>query len=458
MIIHPLDNVEVRADGQKYALCRIERGAQIIKYGFPIGIAKADIEQGERVSPINIRSAICGTCEWSYESAKTAPVGTKSRSFWGYLRANGEVGIRNEIWIVPTVGCINDIARVLAQRGGAKALTHPYGCSQLGGDLATTQRVLAGLIRHPNTAGVLVLGLGCENNRMEDMKAILADVDPERVRFLSVQDCEDEISEGLNILCELHSVAQRDQRVELPISKLRIAVKCGGSDGYSGITANPLVGRTMERFCEYGATVLMSEIPEMFGAEQLLLSRSKNAEVFAESAEMIKSFRQYFIDHEEGIADNPSPGNIAGGISTLEEKSLGCVQKAGSVMLCGALDFGEKPRGEGGLYIVNGPGNDMVAVTNLAAAGAHMILFTTGRGTPMASVVPTLKISTNSALAKRKAHWIDFDAGVLLDGADMDRLADDLLELCVRVAQGEQSKSERDGYCDLAIFKDGVTL
>jgi altronate hydrolase len=458
MKIHPFDNVEVRADGQKYAVCKINRGEKVIKYGFPIGDAAADIDIGEQVSPKNLCSALSGKGEWTYEPTDTVPMGTKQRSFMGYQRANGEVGVRNEIWIVPTVGCINDTARALAAKTGAKAITHPYGCSQLGGDLKTTQKVLAGLIKHPNTAGVLVLGLGCENNRMEDMKALLGRVDTERVRFLSVQDCEDEMAEGMRILGELLKIAERDVRVELPISKLRIAVKCGGSDGYSGITANPLVGRTMERFAEYGATVLMTEIPEVFGAEQLLLSRSKDAQVFDECAGMIRSFRQYFIDHGEGISDNPSPGNIAGGISTLEEKSLGCVQKAGKVMLCGALDFGEKPSADGGLYIVNGPGNDMVAVTDLAASGAHIILFTTGRGTPMASVVPTLKISTNSDLAKRKPHWIDLDAGVLLDGEDMDSLANTLFELCISVAEGRESKSESAGYYDIAIFKDGVTL
>lgn len=458
MKIHPSDNVEVRNDGQKYALCDIEKGEKVIKYGFPIGIATRKIEKTEQINQRNLRSALSGKGEWSYESCQTAPLDIKSGSFLGYARANGEVGVRNEIWIVPTVGCINDTARALAKKSGAKALTHPYGCSQLGGDLATTQKVLTGLIKHPNTAGVLVIGLGCENNRMEDMKALIGDLDDERIRFLSVQECEDEIAEGMKMLGDLRALAESDERVELPISKLRIAVKCGGSDGYSGITANPLVGRVMERFAAYGATVLMSEIPEMFGAEQLLLAQSKNEVVFEQSAEMIKNFRQYFIDHGEGIADNPSPGNIAGGISTLEEKSLGCVQKAGKVTLCGALDFGQKPDGNGGLYIVNGPGNDMVAVTNLAASGAHMILFTTGRGTPLASVVPTLKISTNSALARKKPHWIDFDAGVLLDGEDMDILADKLFELCVEVAEGKESKSEADGYYDLAIFKNGVTL
>ena len=458
MRIHPSDNVEVRLDGQKYAISAIKKGESVIKYGFPIGYATLDIAEGEQVSPKNLRSALAGKGEWTYEPLPTAPLGTKSGTFLGYARKNGDVGIRNEIWIIPTVGCINDVAKTLAARSGAKALTHPYGCSQLGGDLDTTRRILAGLIKHPNAAGVLVLGLGCENNTMEGQIAALGDYDKERVRFLSLQDCDDEISEGLAILDELKALADSDKRSEQPLSKLRIAVKCGGSDGYSGITANPLVGRAMELFSEYGSTVLMSELPEVFGAEQLLLSRSKDRDVFDRAAHMIQRFRQYFIDHGEGIADNPSPGNIAGGISTLEEKSLGCVQKAGKVVLCGALDFGEAPHSDGGLYLVNGPGNDMVAVTDLAASGAHLILFTTGRGTPMAGPVPTVKISTNTSLYEKKSHWIDIDAGVLLNGTDMDILAERLFSLCISVSEGEQTKSEATGYCDIAIFKDGVTL
>lgn len=458
MRIHESDNVEVHADGQKYALCDVKEGEQIIKYGFPIGSAKKDIVKGEQVSPVNLRSNLSGMGDWYYDPAVTSPVGVKSGTFMGYVRKNGDVGIRNELWIVPTVGCINDVAKELAQKSGAKALVHPYGCSQLGGDLETTQKVLCGLIRHPNAGGVLVLGLGCENNRMEDMQALLSDTDQERVRFLSIQDCEDEIATGIAILDELKALMASDVRTEVPLSKLRIAVKCGGSDGYSGITANPLVGRAMEIHAAFGGTVLMSEIPEVFGAEQLLLSRAKDQETFDAAANMIRAFRQYFIDHGEGIADNPSPGNIAGGISTLEEKSLGCVQKAGKVPLCGALNFGEIPTSDGGLYLVNGPGNDMVAVTNLAASGAHVILFTTGRGTPLSAPVPTLKIATNNALAQKKPHWIDFGAGVLLDGADMGEEAKKLYALCRRVADGEESKSEACGYYDIAIFKDGVTL
>lgn len=458
MQIHPSDNVEVREDGQKYALSAIACGEQIIKYGYSIGSAKCDIAKGEQVSPKNLRSNLTGTGDWTYTPMPTVPVGVKSGTFMGYVRKNGDVGIRNELWIVPTVGCINDVAKSLAAKCGGKALVHPYGCSQLGGDLETTQKILCGLIRHPNAGGVLVLGLGCENNRMEDMQALLADTDPDRVRFLSIQDCEDEIEEGTRILDELKALMKTDVRTPVPLSKLRIAVKCGGSDGYSGITANPLVGRAMERFAAFGGTVLMTELPEAFGAEQLLLSFSKDKEAFDSAVRMIRAFRQYFIDHGEGIADNPSPGNIAGGISTLEEKSLGCVQKAGKVPLCGALDFGELPKQSGGLYLVNGPGNDMVAVTNLAASGAHMILFTTGRGTPLSAPVPTLKIATNSALACKKKHWIDFNAGVLLDGADMDEQSELLLALCRRVADGEQPHAEENGYYDIAIFKDGVTL
>lgn len=458
MQIHPSDNVEVRDDGHKYALCEIAEGQDVIKYGFPIGAAKCDIHKGDKVSPENLRSKLAGIGDWTYEPCQTAPVNTKSATFKGYVRKNGDVGIRNELWVIPTVGCINDVAKAIASRSGAKALCHPYGCSQLGGDLLTTQKVLCGLIRHPNAAAVLVLGLGCEENGINLMKEQLGEYDSERVRFLNIQDCEDEIAEGVKIAKELNKLIKKDKRTEVPLSKLRVAVKCGGSDGYSGITANPLVGRAMERFAAFGSTVLMSEIPEVFGAEQLLLSRSKDKTVFDTAADMIRAFRQYFIDHGEGISDNPSPGNVAGGISTLEEKSLGCVQKAGNVPLCGALSFGEVPESDGGLYLVNGPGNDMVAVTNLAASGAHMILFTTGRGTPLSAPVPTLKIATNSVLAKRKPHWIDFNAGVLLDGEDMDKLSGELFKLCCDVARGKEPKSEEKGYYDIAIFKDGVTL
>lgn len=458
MQIHPSDIVEVRDDGQKYALRDIKKGENIIKYGFPIGSATADIKAGEKVSPKNLKSNLSGMDDWEYLPAETAKVSGKTATFKGYLRKNGEAGIRNELWIIPTVGCINDVAKALAAKSGGKALCHPYGCSQLGGDLLNTQKILCGLIRHPNAGGVLVLGLGCEENGIALMKTVLGDYDKERVKFLNIQDCEDEIAEGMAIINKLKEKMEKDEKTDIPVSKLKIAVKCGGSDGYSGITANPLVGRAMEYFAEYGGTVLMTEIPEVFGAEQLLLSRSVNEEVFTSAANMIKAFRQYFIDHGEGIADNPSPGNVAGGISTLEEKSLGCVQKAGKVPLMGALGFGEKNETDGGLYLVNGPGNDMVAVTNLAASGAHIILFTTGRGTPLSAPVPTLKIATNSALATKKAHWIDFNAGVLLDGADMGAEGEKLFDLCLSVANGAKPKSEENGYFDIAIFKDGVTL
>lgn len=458
MQIHILDNVEVRDDGQKYALDLIKMGENVIKYGFPIGHAKCDIAKGEKVSPANLASNLKGITDWQYNPYNEPEIQSKTGTFLGYLRKNGDVGIRNDIWIIPTVGCANAAAKKLADKTGAKAYTHPYGCSQLGGDLKNTQKILSGLIKHPNAGGVLVLGLGCENNEIHLMKAELGEYDETRIKFLILQDCEDEIAEGLKIINELKEIASQDKRTEVSISKLKIGVKCGGSDGYSGITANPLVGLVADKFYQYNAQILMTEMPEAFGAEQILLERSGNLDAFNAASNMLKAFRQYFIDHGEGIADNPSPGNIEGGISTLEEKSLGCVQKAGKVTLRGALDFGEKPAGDGGLYLVNGPGNDQVAVTNLSASGAHIILFTTGRGTPLCGPVPTLKIATNTGLFKKKPHWMDFNAGGIIDGEDKDSLANALFDLCIQTAEGKHSLGEEHGYEDIAIFKDGVTL
>ena len=460
MRIHSDDNVEVREDGQKYALTDIRSGENVIKYGFPIGHATKEIPAGARVDTSNLKTNLSGLGDWQYTPFEKQDNGIEKGTFSGYLRADGRVGIRNEIWIIPTVGCAAGVARLLAEKSGSpvRALCHPYGCSQLGDDLLTTQKILCGLCRHPNAGGVLLLGLGCENNRMEDMQALLGEYDPERVRFLCLQDCEDEMAEGLSILEELKAVAAGDRRTPVPISKLAVAVKCGGSDGYSGITANPLVGLVAEAFAAHGARILMTEIPEAFGAEEILLSRCDSRRTFDRAVAMIRNFRNYFIRHGEGIADNPSPGNIAGGISTLEEKSLGCVQKAGKVPLCGALGYGDSVPEAPGLYLVDGPGNDQVAITNLTAAGAHLIPFTTGRGTPLCAPVPTLKISTNTPLAQKKRHWIDFDAGVLLGGADKDQLCNALFEKCIAVAEGEESKGELGGYADIAIFKDGVTL
>lgn len=458
MKIHESDNVEVRTDGQKYALTAMETGETVIKYGFPIGRATRKIAAGEKVSPANLHSALSGTGECQYrKGAAVAPTG-EARYFEGYLRKDGRAGIRNGLWIIPTVGCVNGIARALAAKCGATALTHPYGCSQLGDDLQCTRRTLAALAKHPNAGGVLLLGLGCENNTMDRMRAALGDYDPERVRFLTVQDVEDELAAGEKILAELRAILSADKKQKIPFSALRIGVKCGGSDGYSGITANPAVGRVSDAFYAAGASVLMCETPEVFGAEELLFSRAKSEAVFEECSRTVREFRQYFIDHGEPISENPSPGNIAGGITTLEEKSLGCVQKAGRLPLCGTLTPGAEPADGQGLYLVPGPGNDMVSSTLLAAAGAQLILFTTGRGTPFVAPVPTLKIASNSALAEKKPHWIDFNAGVLINGETMEKTAGELFSLCERTLNGALTAGERSGYADIALFKNGVTL
>ena len=462
MLIHRDDNVEIDlTDGQKYAATEIKKGETVTKYGFPIGVATRDITKGEKVSPENIRSRLTGVTEWTYCPTEGSLLSIENGFFSGYLRRDGSAGIRNDIWVIPTVGCINGIARELAESVGGKALTHPYGCSQLGDDLENTRKTLAALARHPNAGGVLVLGLGCENNLIDGVRSAIenygGEYDRDRIKYLNIQDCGDEIEAGISLLRELKSITDEEERTQIPINKLKIGVKCGGSDGYSGITANPLIGQVAEKFALYGASVLMTELPEAFGAEEILLSRCTDKATFDRTAEMLNGFRKYYVDHGEKISENPSPGNIAGGISTLEEKSLGCVQKGGRVPVVGASQCWEKADGAG-LHIVNGPGNDMVAVTHLMASGANLILFSTGRGTPLSAPIPTVKISTNSALAEKKPHWIDFDAGQMLNTGYTEAIAEQLFALCLNIANGATVKGERKGYSDIAIFKNGVTL
>ncbi len=455
MLINKLDNVEINLEnGHKYARFFIKKGENIIKYGFPIGHATEDIKKGEHVHTHNLKTNLSENISYKYSPKEYKQSEEKERFFWGYLRKDGRVGIRNDIWIVNTVGCVNNTARRIAERSGAKYFPHPYGCSQLGDDNAITQKILKGMITHPNAGGVLVLGLGCENNNISEMKKVLGEFDKSRVRFLNAQDTEDEVSEGVRLVEELKKLASGDVRQKLPVSKLSVGLKCGGSDGFSGITANPLVGRFADRFIAMGASCILTEVPEMFGAETLLMERAENEAVFNKTVGLINNFKDYFTTHGQVIYENPSPGNKAGGITTLEEKSLGCVQKGGTSKVVDVIDYGECVKSSG-LTLLNGPGNDIVAVTNLMAAGANLILFTTGRGTPLGSAVPTVKISTNTPLYNKKRNWIDFDAGRILDGSEPD---DELLDLVISVANGELTKNEINGYEEIAIFKDGVTL
>jgi len=459
MVIHPLDNVEVNLDnGHKYALTDIPSGSQIIKYGNPIGHATADIVKGEHVHSHNMKTNLSGNLEYTYSPKFTPTVYTPTDlTFMGYVRKNGEVGIRNEVWIINTVGCVNKIAKKLADLTGARHFEHPFGCSQLGGDQWVTQMILKGLVNHPNAAGVLILGLGCENNNIAEFKKALGSWDDERVRFLNTQDCEDEIEEGIALIRQLQAYAETFKREPVPISKLRLGLKCGGSDGYSGITANPLVGSLSDRLISYGGSCVLTEVPEMFGAEHLLMERCPTRELFEKTVSLINDFKDYFTRHNQVIYENPSPGNKAGGITTLEEKSLGCVQKGGLSPVCDVLSYGDTVT-KNGLSLLNGPGNDLVAVTNLVAAGAHIVLFTTGRGTPAGGPAPTVKISTNASLAQRKRSWIDFDASPLLSGTSMSELTDRFLEYLLRVASGEETANERNGCREISIFKDGITL
>lgn len=459
MIINPLDNVEVNLeDGHKYALRDIKEGENIIKYGFPIGHATENIAKGSHVHSHNVKTNLSGNLEYTYKPNKRdLPQVSTEKTFMGYLRADGNVGIRNDIWIINTVGCVNKISEELARLTGAKHFPHPFGCSQLGDDQSVTQKILSGMVHHPNAGGVLVVGLGCENNNIGEMKKILGDVDPEHVKFLVAQEFDDEIAEGVRLINELKEHAAKAVRTPLPVSKLKVGLKCGGSDGFSGITANPLVGRFSDLLIAMGGTTVLTEVPEMFGAETLLMERAENEAVFDKTVALINDFKDYFTRHNQVIYENPSPGNKAGGITTLEEKSLGCVQKGGSATVVDVLNYGDR-LSKSGLNLLNGPGNDIVAITNLMAAGVHMILFTTGRGTPVGSAVPTVKIATNQGLFDKKSRWMDFNAAPALTGTSMDVLAENLLDYCIEVANGEKTKNELHGYEEISIFKDGVTL
>ncbi len=459
LVIHENDNVYINLEeGHKYARRDIKKGENIIKYGFPIGHATEDIKKDEHVHSHNVKTNLSDISDYKYNFVDHGiKIGSTDKTFMAYVRKNGDVGIRNDIWVVNTVGCINKTAQIIAEKAGAKYFPHPFGCSQLGGDMEVTQKVLAGLVKHPNAGGVLVLGLGCENNNLDVFKPCLGEFDSERIRFLNTQECEDEIEDALAIINELKTIAAKDERVPVPLSKLKIGLKCGGSDGYSGITANPLCGSLCNRMSEMGGTCILTEVPEMFGAEHLLMERCVTEEVFNKTVNMVNGYKKYFMAHNQPIYENPSPGNKKGGITTLEEKSLGCVQKGGLANVTDVLDYGDIVT-KSGLSLMNGPGNDLVAVTNLSVSGVHIVLFTTGRGTPFGGPVPTVKISTNSALAERKKNWIDFNAGRLLEGVSMEQLTDELLDYVVEVAEGKECLSEKNGFFEISIFKDGVTL
>lgn len=483
--INPLDNVAVALyplcagtviegisltenipQGHKFALQDIPSQAQIIKYGNAIGIAAADIKAGNWIHTHNIKTGLGELLSYTYEKDVTAPVSTEPYFFQGYRRPDGKVGIRNEIWIIPTVGCVNNVATAIERKAQSYltdnidaivAFPHPYGCSQMGHDQENTRKILAALINHPNAAGVLVLGLGCENSNIDELKKYIGSYDEKRVKFLVSQESEDEIADSLALLKELAAYADSFKREPIDCGELIIGLKCGGSDGLSGITANPAVGRFSDMLISKGGTTILTEVPEMFGAETTLMNRCETEELFEKTVDLINNFKKYFQNHNQTIYENPSPGNKKGGISTLEDKSLGCTQKSGSAPVKGVLAYGE-PIHTKGLNLLSAPGNDLVASTALAASGAHMVLFTTGRGTPFASPVPTVKISTNSQLYNHKKNWIDFDCGTLVNSTTPEELDQEFFQYLMDVASGKKVKSEEAGFHDMAIFKQGVTL
>ena len=455
--------------GHKVLIEDKNEGEDIIKYGYPIGHAKKNLKAGEWVNENNLKTNLAGTLEYTYNPVDDKlSIAKGNRTFKGYVRKNGDVGVRNEIWVVPTVGCVNGIAERVAKQleeetklegiDAVHAWHHNYGCSQLSEDHEATRKVLRDIVLHPNAGAVLVLSLGCENNQPKDFMAMLGDYDKDRIKLVVTQRVEgDEVEECMNVLRNLYAIAKNDCREDVPVSKLRVGLKCGGSDGFSGITANPLEGEFSDWLVAQGGTSILTEVPEMFGAETILMNRCETRELFDKTVSLINNFKNYFLSHGEPVGENPSPGNKAGGISTLEDKALGCTQKCGRAPVSGVLEYGDRLQTTG-LNLLSAPGNDLVASTALAAAGCHIVLFSTGRGTPFGTFVPTMKISTNSNLYNNKKNWIDFNAGQLVDGKSMMELVPEFIDKVLAVASGEQAQNEKNGYREISIFKNGVTL
>lgn len=463
--------VEAKQDipqGHKIALHDIPAGSAVTKYGYPIGHAVTAIARGEWVHMHNVKTNLAGEEQYEYQPDLHPVIYPKRPlTFQGYRRANGKTGIRNDLYIVPTVGCVNGIAEQMISAFKAEhpdlgpfdnitVLKHPYGCSQLGEDHLMTRSILADAVLHPNAGGVLVFGLGCENNIVAEFRQHLGDYDEQRVKFLVAQEVEDELEAGLALLDELVEAARNDRREPVPLSELNVGLKCGGSDGFSGITANPLLGAFSDFLISQGGSTILTEVPEMFGAEQMLMARAESQAVFEQIVGLINDFKQYFLSYGEPVYENPSPGNKAGGISTLEDKSLGCTQKAGTAPVVDVLKYGEKLRKKG-LSLLQAPGNDLVASSALAAADCQLVLFTTGRGTPFGSFVPTVKVATNNELFNRKLHWMDFNAGTLLD-TPMEDVLEKFIAYVIAVASGQKTRNEQNEVRELAIFKTGVTL
>ena len=455
--------------GHKVLINDTAKGENIIKYGYPIGHAMDNLKAGEWVNENNLKTNLSGTLTYEYKPVdEKLDIANDNLTFNGYVRKNGEVGIRNEVWIVPTVGCVNGIAERLAATLEAEtrlegidavhAWHHNYGCSQLSEDHENTRKVLRDIVLHPNAGAVLILSLGCENNQPEEFEKLLGDYDRERIKILVAQKVQgNEVEEGMKILRSLYDIAKNDKRTACPLSELRIGLKCGGSDGFSGITANPLVGEFSDYIVAQGGTSILTEVPEMFGAETILMNRCENEALFNQTVKLVNDFKEYFLSHGEPVGENPSPGNKAGGISTLEDKALGCTQKCGRAPVSGVLSYGDRLQTKG-LNLLSAPGNDLVASTALAAAGCQIVLFTTGRGTPFGTFIPPMKVSTNSDLFRNKPNWIDFNAGELVDGTDMKTLLRKFVNKIIAVANGEQTCNEKNGYREISIFKNGVTL
>lgn len=384
-------------------------------------------------------------------------------TFMGYRRANGEAGIRNHLLIIPTVICSNQVCSRIAQLvPDTVAIPHQHGCSQIGADKERTFNVLAGTGRNPNVGGVIIVSLGCEVvDPIALAEAIKVTGKPVEVFDIqSVGGSVKAIQHGTELAKRMRQELDRQEKVEIPLSELKVGVKCGGSDATSGLASNPALGVAADRLIQQGGSIVIGETTEIIGAEHVLAGRCRTPEISEQLYHIVNRFEK---EVERMGADmrggNPSPGNIAGGLTTIEEKSLGCISKCGTAPIEGVIEYAEQIPGQG-LYFMDSPGNDIECVSGMAAGGAHIVCFTTGRGTPTGSaVVPVIKITGNKQMYERMTDNMDVDVSDMLTGTlSLEEAGERIWEEIQEVSRGKLTKAEILGHQEFSINRIGPSL
>jgi altronate hydrolase/galactarate dehydratase len=452
--------------GHKIACKLIPAGENVVRYGQIIGQAKADIQPGEHVHSHNLGMEGHSLQDHEFASQNTplAPI-EAGRTFQGYRRADGRTGTRNYIGILTSVNCSGSVAQFVAEAAernglldrfpnvdGVVPIVHGTGCGMSGENegYAALFRTLSGYAQHPNFGGILLIGLGCEVMQVSDLVGGRPIRSDGALRYMTIQQqggTRRTIEKGLEELEGIAQIANKATRSPAPISDITVGMQCGGSDGYSGITANPALGYASDLLVRHGGTTILSETPEIYGAEHLLTSRAETASVGEKLLERVRWWEDYTARNGGEMDNNPSPGNKRGGLTTILEKSLGAVAKGGTAPLAGVYEFGEQVDRKGFVFM-DSPGFDPCSVTGQVASGANLVVFTTGRGSVSGyKPTPCIKLATNSDMYGRMSEDMDLNCGdIVTDGVSIEEKGEELLELMIRVASGEKTKSEQLGF------------